>query len=1326
VYENSNWSKNYYNYSNKFNIISNLFRSIYLTCEYILGIIIGMLLVQQNIKRNPGERKNGSISVITYNCNGLQNKVKLKRLLDKTARLVDSNAIILLQETHIINEDVIKRNWKNKFEMNGNTTSKAGVITLFPTDYNVISTFKDGNGRYLITLLQSERMKIVVSNVYFPNDHRETEGVVTEVYEKVLEILESHPDAYVIIGGDMNTCMTNSDSLNRARNVLEDGVGETIRNYNQVCNLVDGYRVKHSEGGYTWNRGTCYSRLDYIFISESLGNNLVDVKTDWAFEQSDHAAVRLEFKFLNTIEKGPGLPKINTNILEDPSTKVNIEKELSEQLNQIPNEWDPHVRLEFMKVIIRSAFAQQTSIRKNLLKADIVETESALNDIEKFKVETMIKNGIGTEQQVIDIDIAKMGLKNKLESLRKQDSNLREFQGRAKWFEFGEKSNKHFFNLEKSREKQKLISVIEDEGIMYTGQKQISQGIRNFYSKLYDEDKENIVSQEDDSFFDHCPSISGKQKDEMDSEITLAELEQALRSCKDSAPGNDGIPYSVYKHFWKILGPVILNAWKYSVITGKMPSSHLETVISLLPKEGKNLKEIKNWRPIALSNCDAKIITKALAMRMSGVLDSVIDPSQTAYVKGRSVMDNIRSNLFLKKYCKDNKIDACLTSLDAKKAFDSVNHKYIDKVLTKYGFGEGFRRYFKVLYTDLKSKVMVNGYLTEEFNIKRGVKQGDALSCAIFILCIDPLLRNINQNKKIKQVDIPSNKSGRKITHKASGYADDIAVITKNDCESIKEIFKEYERLTNQSGLELNAEKTEILQLNNNRINKYRISYKGQSSTINCVDKIKICGINFCEDLNEEYKMNVTDKIIKFEFKLKPWFHRYLTMEGKILIIKTFGLSQLIYNMQCVFFEESQIKEIERKMFFFLWAKSPDKKRAIDRIKRSVLKNEYEYGGLKMTDIECLDRALKLKQYIRASSANHYINTIQEKCIEDSGTNKLFSEFMKMTNLEDVTKVAQSTINLINNHTDQISNKVDDEEEEDIKEYKIRHVAAINISNYLTKNKKIMASCIYKKLKDEGILNLIELVRESEIENDRDRKKRITLVLSSFPKLTQEIAMKLTNDEEIYDDERSSFLDSKNNKLIQITKITTKEIQIILKTVLKRTETANFKEKLEVDNFDVENIIKFRESCKNAKLRNIYFRAIHNDFFSNDKMMKFKMTDSNKCTRCEEIETSKHLLWECREARRTWDIFNKVIKEHTTLNEKVQKYEDIFQMYENKVLNMVKVKLLQQSIQIKRISGWTDQTVIDLIIDLKKMEEFNARESHKMVKHKYRWNSFKI
>jgi hypothetical protein len=224
----------------------------------------------------------------------------------------------------------------------------------------------------------------------------------------------------------------------------------------------------------------------------------------------------------------------------------------------------------------------------------------------------------------------------------------------------------------------------------------------------------------------------------------------------------------------------------------------------------------------------------------------------------------------------------------------------------------------------------------------------------------------------------------------------------------------------------------------------------------------------------------------------------------------------------------------------------------------------------------------------------------------------------------------------------------------------------------------------------------------------------------------KEIAIKFTNDDEVDEDELLLILDSKNDTLIPINNITTKEIQVILKTVLNRIEKADFMNKLNAEYFEVENIMKFRESCKNAKLRNIYFRAIHNDFFSNDRMMKFKMTDSNKCSRCEEIETSKHLLWDCREAKRIWEVFNEVIKEQTTLTERVQKYEDIFQMYENKVLNMIKVKIIQQSIQIKRISRWTTQAGIDLIKDLKIVEEYGAKKSHKMVQHNLRWNRFKI
>jgi hypothetical protein len=135
-------------------------------------------------------------------------------------------------------------------------------------------------------------------------------------------------------------------------------------------------------------------------------------------------------------------------------------------------------------------------------------------------------------------------------------------------------------------------------------------------------------------------------------------------------------------------------------------------------------------------------------------MESIIDPSQTAYVPGRLVADNLRSNFFYKNHCSKNNIDAVLILLDTKKAFDSVDHKYIEETLIAYGFGPGFIQIFKTLYRNITARILNNGFASESIKIERGVKQGDALSCAIFIICIDPLLRNLNKNKKIKKVTI--------------------------------------------------------------------------------------------------------------------------------------------------------------------------------------------------------------------------------------------------------------------------------------------------------------------------------------------------------------------------------------------------------------------------------------------------------------------------------------------------------------------------------------------------------------------------------------------
>ena len=84
-------------------------------------------------------------------------------------------------------------------------------------------------------------------------------------------------------------------------------------------------------------------------------------------------------------------------------------------------------------------------------------------------------------------------------------------------------------------------------------------------------------------------------------------------------------------------------------------------------------------------------------------------------------------------------------------------------------------------------------------------------------------------------------------------------------------------------------------------------------------------------------------------------------MEGGILIVKTFGISQLIYILQVGRIHEACSKEIERMIFGFIWnVHKSDRGRGKDRIKRSILKNKYVEGGLNVRDINCLDRRLKI------------------------------------------------------------------------------------------------------------------------------------------------------------------------------------------------------------------------------------------------------------------------------------------------------------------------------------------------------------------------------
>jgi hypothetical protein len=234
------------------------------------------------------------------------------------------------------------------------------------------------------------------------------------------------------------------------------------------------------------------------------------------------------------------------------------------------------------------------------------------------------------------------------------------------------------------------------------------------------------------------------------------------------------------------------------------------------------------------------------------------------------------------------------------------------------------------------------------------------------------------------------------------------------------------------------------------------------------------------------------------------------------------------------------------------------------------MKNEFMNGGIKVTDIECLDRSLKLKQFIRASAANHAISKIQNMITSHSN---LQQEYFKITDEEAVSKTAQETINIITDgNREEYAEILQDQFETD--KNLIEEVSSINIKTFLKRKKKEFHLCMLNELTKMDILTLGDLTQSLEYENDRKRTKLMNMILGTFPIILQKIA-KCYNEELNSNLQELKTIKMHEDKRLDIRMITVKELQIVLKKRMNRTEIQDFDKKLGTNNFDNTNVTKF-------------------------------------------------------------------------------------------------------------------------------------------------------
>lgn len=169
--------------------------------------------------------------------------------------------------------------------------------------------------------------------------------------------------------------------------------------------------------------------------------------------------------------------------------------------------------------------------------------------------------------------------------------------------------------------------------------------------------------------------VTNEMNDGLASPFTSEEVWNALLDMGDlKVPGADGLPVIFYKKFWSLVGDKVKGEVLAVLNGGDMPMGWNDTVIVLIPKTSPP-KTLKDLRPISLCNVVYKLISKVLANRLKLVLSEIISHTQSAFVPGRLITDNVLLAYELTHYLKwrrKGRIGLAAIKLDMTKAYDRV------------------------------------------------------------------------------------------------------------------------------------------------------------------------------------------------------------------------------------------------------------------------------------------------------------------------------------------------------------------------------------------------------------------------------------------------------------------------------------------------------------------------------------------------------------------------------------------------------------------------------------------------------------------------------
>ncbi|KAJ3676138.1 hypothetical protein LUZ60_003550 [Juncus effusus] len=474
------------------------------------------------------------------------------------------------------------------------------------------------------------------------------------------------------------------------------------------------------------------------------------------------------------------------------------------------------------------------------------------------------------------------------------------------WLKLGDKNTKYFHAVASARRMRNAIYSLNVNDTIITDQKVIKQTFLHAYKLSLGAPSASTSNVDLSRLVDSCTSTVDFST--LCREFGSDEIKKVINNLqKGKSSGPDGLPAEYLKVFWPTVQEDIeqmirdfhenkLDLWRIN-----------QACITLVPKKDQAIK-VDDFRPIRVINLPTKIISKLLADRLHPLMPKLIHVNQTAFLKGRSIAESFAVTREVLQFYKRHKIPTVMMKVDFRKAFDNISWNFIYKLMEAKGFPRLWIQWIKNLMTSSSSIIKINGSVTPTFFHRRGVRQGDPLSPLIFDLAVD-ILQDIFSKLEPHLIKV------FQFETQVLQYADDTIIFMEAHLKNLRLLALALEMFNEITGLPINWTKSAFVPIAIPE--EHLVVIK---NILKCeVESLPIRYLGIPLTIKKPKKLAFMPLIKAVQERISSWKGRFLSIGGRITLIKATLGSLALHLMQVIHLPKWCINELNRTIRAFLW-----------------------------------------------------------------------------------------------------------------------------------------------------------------------------------------------------------------------------------------------------------------------------------------------------------------------------------------------------------------------------------------------------------------------